>query len=69
MPEIVKAGGKAPASGVYKVVHAAQHAEPHYATALFGDIFPPCQVCRGGVGFELAIASVHINAHPLFLSR
>ena len=42
MPEILEPGDRAPSSGLYKVVHAGQHALPHYVTALYGDTFPAC---------------------------
>ncbi len=40
MPEMFKAGDKVPSSGVYKAVHARQHAQAHCITALYGDTFP-----------------------------
>jgi len=35
MPEVFEPGSGAPSSGVYKVIHARQHAQPHYVTALY----------------------------------
>jgi hypothetical protein len=67
MPKTFEAGNRASSSGVYKVIHARQHAEPHYVTVLYGDTFPTCLECRHRVRFDLAIAAVHINAHPLFM--
>ncbi len=67
MPEILEPGDRAPSSGLYKVVHAGNHALPHYVTALYGDIFPACLECLDGVRFELAIAAGYIGAHPLFI--
>jgi hypothetical protein len=69
MPEIFKVGEKAPSSGIYKVVHAGNHAESHYVTALYGDTFPACLKCSGGARFELAASAVHVDAHPLFMPR
>jgi hypothetical protein len=60
------AGDKAPSSGVYKVMHHEDHAQPHYVTVLHGDIFPICQQCFNKVRFEVAMPAVHVNAHPLF---
>jgi hypothetical protein len=45
MVAVFRPGNKAPFSGVYKVTHAHQHAEPHYVTLLFGDTFPVCLTC------------------------
>jgi len=59
-------GSKAFCSGVYKAIHARQHAESHYVILLFGEIFPPCTECSQAVRFELAVAAVHVNAHPRF---
>jgi hypothetical protein len=66
MPEVFEPGSGAPSSGVYNVIHARQHAQPHYVTALYGDTLPPCQECSIKVRFELAMPAVHVNAHPLF---
>ncbi len=66
MPHIFKAGQKVSTTGVYKVVHAGQHIEAHYVTAVFGDTFPPCLECSDNIRFELALSAVHINAHPQF---
>ena len=57
MPEILEPGDRAPSSGLYKVVHAGQHAPPHYVTALYGDIFPKCLECVDEVRFELAVVA------------
>ena len=67
MSETFKAGDGAPSSGVYKVVHAGRHAQPHYVTVLYGDKLPQCHECLGRTRFELAISAVYINAHPLFV--
>ena len=66
MVDAFRPGNKAPFSGVYKVTHAHQHAEPHYVTLLFGDTFPVCLTCFKHVQFELAMSSAHVNAHPHF---
>jgi hypothetical protein len=63
---IFRTGDKAPTSGIYKAVHAMNHGEAHYVTALYGDTFPFCLECHDNVRFELAVSSVHVNAHPYF---
>jgi YjzC-like protein len=67
MAKAFEAGNKAPQSGVYKALHHREHAQPHYVTLLFGDIFPACQHCFAKVRFELAMPAVHAYAHPLFI--
>jgi hypothetical protein len=66
VPEIYRSGDKAPYTGIYKAIHAMKHEEPHYVIAILGDTFPPCLECADDVRFELAISSVHVNAHHHF---
>jgi hypothetical protein len=66
MSDELQPGNKALCSGVYKVIHARQHAESHYVIVLFGGIFPPCLECSQHVRFELAVSTVHVNARPHF---
>ena len=67
MSEFLEPGDRVPSTGLYKVVHAGQHALPHYVTALYGDIFPACLECLNGVRFELTVGAGYIGAHPLFI--
>jgi hypothetical protein len=69
MQNVFKPGVKSPSSGVYRVMHARQHAPAHYVTVLYGDAFPLCKECSDGVTFELAMAAVHVNAHAYFDCR
>ena len=55
MVEIFRPGNKAPRSGVYKVTHAQQHAEPHYVTLLFADTFPDRRLTSGIANLRDAI--------------
>jgi hypothetical protein len=66
MFEILRSGGKVQRSGIYKAIHAQQHAEPHYVTVLSGDMLPSCLTCSMQIRFELAIPADHVNAHPHF---
>jgi hypothetical protein len=66
MSDELQPGNRALRSGVYKVIHAQQHAESHYVIVLLGEIFPPCVECSYQVRFELAIPAVHVKAHPHF---
>jgi hypothetical protein len=62
---IFRSGDKAPCSGIYKALHG-KHGEPHFVTAVYGEIFPECVKCADSVQFELSISSVHVSAHPYF---
>jgi TRAP-type mannitol/chloroaromatic compound transport system substrate-binding protein len=66
MPNVYKAGDRVPATGLYKVVHAGQHAEPHHVMAACGGKFPTCVECSDSVRFELEVSAVYVNAHPQF---
>lgn len=66
MPDIFRAGDKAPTTGIYRVVHGQQHVDAHYVIALQGDIFPACLECSDNVRFDVALSTAHVNAHPLF---
>ena len=48
-----------PESGVYRVVHS-EHREPHFVTAIRGEVFPPCRKCRDRVRYSLALASEYV---------
>ena len=67
MSDELQPGNKAFCSGVYKVIHAQQHAESHYVIVLVGEIFPACVECSHQVRFELAISAVHVDRHPHFV--
>jgi CheY-like chemotaxis protein len=63
---IFSPGQIAPFSGIYLVIHDRCHPERHYATVLYGDVFPPCATCTSAVRFELALSAVYVRAHPFF---
>ena len=65
MPEI-QPGQTASTTGVYIVMHGKNHAEPHYVTVLFDEVFPACNHCGNQVRFELAVSAVYAGAHPFF---
>ena len=50
--QVYKPSQAVPVSGVYRVEHDG-HREPHEATLLQGEVFPPCAVCRAKVQFTL----------------
>ena len=55
----LSAGSQVPESGVYRVVHS-EHREPHFVTAIKGEVFPPCRKCRNLVRYSLALASEYV---------
>jgi hypothetical protein len=59
-------GSPAPFSGIYRVFHAKQHAEPHSVTLLRGDYFPLCSECASFVRFELIFDAPYISSHRFF---
>jgi hypothetical protein len=65
LPEILEPGDRAPSSGLYKVVHAGNHALPHCVTASMATYFRRAS-SLGWSQFELAMApdiSVHTHLH------
>lgn len=53
-------GELAPTSGVYRVIHAGAHREPHNALIIKGEELPPCRSCGNEVVFQLAQALSHV---------
>jgi hypothetical protein len=66
MADVIKPGDKALFSGVYQVIHGQEHAQTHYVTAVYGDIFPSCRTCLDQVRFELAMSAVYVSTHRHF---
>ena len=54
-------GDLAPVSGIYRVVHAGRHREPHQAIVIRGEQLPPCRTCRAMVTFEVIHPVSHIT--------
>lgn len=61
-----RAGVPAPFSGIYRVFHGREHAEPHSVTVLRGDNFPQCSECASFVRFELIFDAPYAGTHPFF---
>lgn len=68
MANLLQPGCKAPCSGLFKVIHAQQHAPEHYVTVIYGETLPPCKECLLEVRFEAAISAVNMITHPFFKS-
>jgi hypothetical protein len=66
MSWVYSSGGRVTHSGLYLAIHARQHADTHYVTAVCGDIFPACVECADQVEFRLAISAAHLSVHPHF---
>jgi len=63
--DIFKPGDKVPHSGIYKVTHDPEHAQPHEVTCVYGKTFPPCHDCAHP-RFKLVRAAHHIETHEYF---
>lgn len=59
----LKTGDVIPASGIYRVHHAA-HRLPHEVTLLKDEIFPRCQKCRNAVEFEPVLLAEEWRGMP-----
>ena len=59
-------GERVPASGIYDVVHdkldGDDHAQPHRARFVAGEVFPPCQGCGQWVRFRAYPAAQRAGA-------
>jgi hypothetical protein len=64
--DIFKPGDEVRRSGVYRVIHADQHAKPHEVTCVYSDRFPPCRDCRQDVRFVLVRPAQHVASHEHF---
>lgn len=61
-----KPGDEVSKSGIYRVIHDTNHAEPHEVTCVYGKRFPPCNHCGHHVRFELTHAAIHIDSSKHF---
>ena len=69
MANVLQAGESVTFSGVYKVVHSAQHRQAHFVLALRGETYPGSLRCSDQVKFRLALSAVHVVTHPFFDSE
>lgn len=65
-PENFKPGDEVPRSGIYRAIHANEHAKPHDVTCVFSDHFPRCNRCGEGVRFVLVLGARHVTSHEHF---
>jgi hypothetical protein len=65
--EEFRPGDKAPASGIYRVLHNSYHTAEHEVTCLFGETLPPCNHCGDGVTFILKHRAQHIDRNKHFI--
>jgi hypothetical protein len=61
-----KPGDAVEHSGVYRVVHAGNHAEGHEVTVLYGKRFPPCNRCGQQPRFYPVRLADHIEGNEHF---
>jgi hypothetical protein len=43
--ELLRPGAKVPKSGIYRVHHSRNDAQPHEITAIYGETLPQCNEC------------------------
>lgn len=55
-----------PCSGIYKVIHDADHGAAHEVTAVQGERFPPCRLCGRHPQFILIQAADYVHFHDFF---
>jgi hypothetical protein len=68
--DLFRSGDRVQHSGVYRVFHNPEHAEPHEVTCVYGKRLPRCQRCeharfmlvRGAENIE---TEIHFKAEPL----
>lgn len=63
---LYRSGDKAPKSGIYRVHHRGNHAEPHEVTVVYGDNFPQCNECGRLVRFVLVKPAQHVGSNQHF---
>ena len=62
-PPLHKPGDEVCVSGIYEVVHDANHVQPHEVTC---EVFPPCRSCGPHPRFRLVRAAQHITDDHCF---
>jgi hypothetical protein len=58
--ETFRAGEKVKQSGIYEVIHDADHRAAHDVVMLADDVFPPCETCAERVRFQLVRTAPYI---------
>jgi hypothetical protein len=53
-------------SGIYRVIHYANHVKHHEATCVYGKEFPSCNHCGQNVRFVLKRGAQHLAANKHF---
>lgn len=66
LSEAFKPGDEVPRSGIYRAIHANQHAKPHEVTCIYSDRFPACRSCGKDVRFVLVLGAQHVTSHEHF---
>jgi hypothetical protein len=67
-PELFKPGDEVSRSGIYRAIHANQHAKAHDVTCVYSDRFPACRSCGQDVRFALVLGARYITSHEYFKS-
>jgi hypothetical protein len=61
-------GDTVPISGIYRVAHERNHAQPHDVTCVARKKFPKCRGCEQPV-FTLVSPAQHVETHALFKKK
>jgi hypothetical protein len=66
MEDVFQPGDKVPRSGVYRVMHARNHAPRHEVTVVYGRDFPLCNACGRQARFVLLRPARVVDSNPHF---
>jgi hypothetical protein len=61
-----KPGDECERSGIYRVMHDGDHAQPHEVTVVYGRKFPPCRQCGHLSRFLLVGGAQHVDSNEWF---
>ncbi len=57
---LFKPGDAVPESGIYEVIHDADHRQAHDAVMIMGNRFPTCETCNERVRFRIVRTAPYI---------
>jgi len=63
--DLFRTGERVQHSGIYRVFHNPEHAEPHEVTCLYGKRFPQCRCCEHA-RFMLVRGAESVDSHTHF---
>jgi hypothetical protein len=57
---LFRPGDPVPESGIYEVLHDAEHRQAHDAVMILGNQFPSCEICNERVRFRIVRTAPYI---------